>query len=102
MNGRSLRFSALVFAIMLVLATGIANGPSVTGVHAATNVVLNGVQPTSGAVSSSPYQFTLSGYTAATCSDRLLSVAVSANNQYATSDSFVGVALPMIGSSCYN
>src|SRR5437879_5653850 len=102
MNGKSLCFSALVFAIMLVLATGIANGPSVTGVHAATNVVLNGVQATSGAVSSSPYQFTLSGFNAGTGADRLLVVGVSANNQYATSVSFGGVPLTRVGSSFYN
>jgi hypothetical protein len=89
-----------VFALMVLgaapafawthLATTPVGGPGTT---TRTPVVLNGVQATSGAISSSPYQVTLSSFNAGAGSNRLLVVGVEANNQYVASVTFGGAQL---------
>src|SRR5205085_650807 len=70
---------------------------------ATTNsIVLNGVQSTSGTVSSSPYQITLSNFNAGTGSDRLLVVGVEANNNFVSSVTFGGVQLTQSAHSFAN
>ena len=58
-----------------------------------TSIVLNGIQTTSGTVTTSPYQITLANFNAGTGTDRLLVVGVGANNQFVTSVTFGGVQL---------
>src|SRR5712692_4023054 len=67
-----------------------------------TPVVQNGVQATSGAVSSSPYQITLSSFNVGIASNRLLVVGVEANNNYVTSVTFGGVPLAFAVQSFIN
>jgi len=68
----------------------------------ATGIVLNGVQATSGTVSASPYQLTISNFNAGTGTNRLLVVGVSANNLPVASVSFGGVPLTQAVGSFYN
>src|SRR5258708_39063247 len=86
-----------VFALMVLGAapafawTHLATTPAgVPGTTTRTPVVLNGVQSTSGVVSSSPYQVTLSSFNAGVGSNRLLVVGVEANNQQVSSVAFGG------------
>jgi len=64
--------------------------------------VLNGVQSTSGTVSSSPYQVTLANFNAGGGNNRLLVVGVEANNNYVASVTFGGVQLSKAVQSFYN
>lgn len=64
-------------------------------------IVLEKVATTSGTVSSSPYQLTISGFSSSSNSDLLL-VGVSANNNYVASVTFGGAALAKKASSFHN
>jgi len=63
---------------------------------------LNSVQSTSGTVTSSPYQITLSNFNVGTGNNRLLVVGISSNNQYASSVTFGGMPLSQATTSFYN
>ena len=65
-------------------------------------IALNGAVSTSGTVSSSPYQITLSGVNAGTGDNRLLVVGVSANNNIVTSITFGGAQLTQAVASFTN
>jgi hypothetical protein len=67
-----------------------------------TGIALNNTQSTSGTVSSSPYQLTLSSFNVGTRSDRLLVVGVSANSNVVTSITFGGAQLTQTGGSFFN
>jgi hypothetical protein len=67
-----------------------------------TGIVANRVQTTSGGVSASPYQFTISNFDAGAGTNRLLVVGVGASGQYVNSVSFGGVPLTRAGASFYN
>ncbi len=58
-----------------------------------TGITLNNVKTTSGTVSSSPYQITLSNFNAGTGTNSLLVVGISANNNNVVSVTFGGVSL---------
>lgn len=77
-------------------ATTSANAPLPTG------ITLNNIQKTSGTVSSSPYQITLSNFNVGTGSNNLLAVGISANNAAVTSVTFGGVSLSKKVSSFSN
>ncbi|MGI0094609.1 MAG: fibronectin type III domain-containing protein, partial [Nitrosotalea sp.] len=64
-----------------------------TGSTTTSSIVLNNVQTTSKTVSSSPYQITISNFNAATGTNRLLVVGISANNNNVASVTFGGVHL---------
>ena len=66
------------------------------------NIVLNSVKTTSGTVSTSPYQITLSSFNAGTGTNRVLVVGVEANNQNVNSITFGGTALTKATSSFTN
>ncbi|MDE2589937.1 MAG: fibronectin type III domain-containing protein, partial [Patescibacteria group bacterium] len=66
------------------------------------NIVLNNVQSTSGTLSSSPHQITISNFNAGTGNNRLLVVGVSANNNAVSSITFGGVPLTQAVSSFNN
>src|SRR6266851_3074038 len=63
------------------------------GTTTRTAVVLNGIQATSGAVSSSPSPVTVPSFNAGTGTNRLLVVGIEANNNYVTSVTFGGAQL---------
>jgi len=65
-------------------------------------IVLSNVQSTSGTVSSSPYQVTLSTFNAGTGANGLLVVGVEANNNVVVSVTFGGVQLTQRVQSFYN
>ena len=67
-----------------------------------SSIVLNGIQTTSGTVSSSPYQITLSNFNVGTGNNRLLVVGVEANNNNVASVTFGGVQLTKATSSFAN
>ena len=81
-----------------------SNTASATAGSATTSssIVLNNIQKTSGTVSSSPYQSTISNFNAGTGTNRLLVVGVSANNNNAASVTFGGVSLTKKVSSFSN
>jgi len=66
------------------------------------SIVQGSVQQTSGTVSSSPYQVTISGFTAGTQGGRLLVVGISANNENASSVAFGSAPLKKVASSFHN
>src|SRR6266550_651380 len=65
-------------------------------------IVENGFQATSGTVSLSPYQVTLSSFNAGIGTNRLLVVGVEANNAYVTTVRFGGVYLTRAVQSFFN
>lgn len=66
------------------------------------SITLNNVQSTSGTLSSSPYQITISNFNAGTGTNRLLVVGVEANNQAVSSITFGGVGLTREVKSFHN
>jgi len=99
-----------VFALMVLGAapafawdSHISTTPGgIGGTTTRTPIVQNGLQSTSGAVSSSPYQITLSSFNMGGGSNRLLVVGVEANNNYVTSVTFGGVPLTFVVQSFIN
>ncbi|MDE1862851.1 MAG: fibronectin type III domain-containing protein, partial [Thaumarchaeota archaeon] len=91
-------FTIVILAIVLALST------SSIPVHAqtASSIVLGSTQSTSGTVSSSPYQLTISNFNVGTGTDRLLVVGVSANNANAVSVTFGTSQLSQAVSSFQN
>jgi hypothetical protein len=75
---------------------------STTSSTTTSGIVLNGVQSTSGTVSSTPYQITLANFNAGGGNNRLLVVGVEANNNYAVSVTFGGAQLSKAVQSFYN
>ena len=65
-------------------------------------IVLNGAASTSGTLSSSPFQITLSNFAAGSGTDRLLVVGVSANSNNAVSVTYGGTPLIQAKSSFFN
>ena len=87
-----------IFAILLIFQTNVISlnplSLSNTATAAASgSIILNNVKSTSGTVSTSPYQITISNFNAGTGTNRLLVVGVDANNQFVTSITFGGVPL---------
>ena len=88
-----------VFAILLVFPTNVLSTNPLSllsgTASAATSgsIVLNNVKSTSGTVSSSPYQLTISSFNAGAGTNRLLVVGVEANNNAVASVTFGGVPL---------
>ena len=79
-----------------------SNEANATPTAPVTGIRLNSIQTTSGTVSSSPYQLTLSNFNAGTSSNNLLVVGVSANNNVVASVTFGGVHLSKKASSFSN
>jgi hypothetical protein len=115
-NASRRRLGALIFASVLLLSFGIpagsasaqVSGPvsstgtvNSTSTSTNTNIVLNNVQSTSGAASSSN-QITLSNFNANTGNNRLLLVGVSANNNSVTSITFGEIPLIRAVSTFHN
>ena len=73
-----------------------------TAFAATGTIALNGVQTTSGTLSKSPFQITLSNFNAGTSSDGVLIVGIMANNNLATSVTFGGIPLVRVVSSFSN
>src|SRR2546426_73745 len=83
-------------------ASATTQSATTSGNTTTSSIVLNGIQSTSGTVSSAPYQITLSNFNAGTGNNRLLVVGVEANNSPVTSVTFGGVQLTSAVSSFYN
>ena len=81
--------------------SNIASATTLSGSTTGT-IILNGIQTTSGTVSLSPYQISLSNFNVGTGSDRILVVGVEANNNNVISITFGGVQLTKAVSSFYN
>src|ERR1700687_5573510 len=98
----------VLFTILLVLPTNVISvnplslSPNTASAASTGSIVLNSVKTTSGTVSSSPYQITLSNVNAGTGTNRLLVVGVGANNNVVTSVTFGGVPLTNKVSTFYN
>lgn len=91
----------LVLLLMLVPAMQ-SNLMQLPAASAAGGITLNNVQSTSGTVSSSPYQITISSFNAGTGSNQLLVVGVEADQEFVNSVTFGGVALTKEVSSFHN
>ena len=89
----------VLFTILLMLPTNVISVNPLSFLSntasAATSgsIVLNNVKTTSGTVSSSPFQLTLSNFNAGTGTNRLLVVGVDANNNGVVSITYGGVPL---------
>src|SRR2546428_2645238 len=83
-------------------ASATTQSTTTSGNTTTSSIVLNGIQSTSGTVSSAPYQITLSNFNAGTGNNRLLVVGVEANNSPVTSVTFGGVQLTSAVSSFSN
>ena len=75
---------------------------SATTPAAPAGIILNGASHTSGNVTSSPYQITLSSFNASAGTNRLLVVGIEANNANVASVTFGGTALTQAISHFYN
>src|SRR5579872_4871442 len=88
-----------IFAILLIFPTNVISVnplsllPGTASAATSGSIVLNSVKTTSGTVSSSPYQLTLSNFNVGTGTNRLLVVGVEANNNNVASVTFGGVKL---------
>lgn len=76
--------------------------PLLPEASAQSSITINNVNSTSGTVSSSPYQITLSSFNAGTGSNRTLIVGVEANNQSVTSITFGSTSLTKAAESFHN
>src|SRR5579872_4750357 len=97
-----------LFTILLVLPTNVVSvnplslSPNTASAATSGSIVLNSVKTTSGAVSSAPYQITLSSVNAGTGTNRLLVVGVEANNNVVVAVTFGGVPLTNKVSTFFN
>ncbi len=98
----SLSVIALLVLVPVLQALPLNLPPILPEVSAQSSITINNVQSTSGTVSSSPYQITLSSFNAGTGSNRVLIVGVEANNQSVSSITFGSASLSKAAESFHN